>query len=103
MGAAALILFIMKTFIKITVPLMTFALAGTGALKAEAIRKSPIVKPLMIGYVHGANQNICIPVSVDCTPTASQQICMTNEATPRQVWGKNVANLCVLMLYKTPQ
>lgn len=91
----------MNVFLKVMLPVAAFALASAGAVKTEAVKTSEAKKPLITGFIQNPSPSNCLQVTVDCQIAPTAQVCMSNEATPRQVWRKNAANLCVDILYKT--
>ncbi len=91
----------MKTIAKVILPVLAFTLASAGAIGTNEAKVSEAKKPLLItGFIQNPNPTNCQLVTVDCTPENTGQICMSSEATPRQVWRKNIANQCSLNLYK---
>ena len=91
----------MKTIAKVILPVLAFTMASAGAISTNDAKVNEAKKPLLItGFIQNPNPTNCLEVSVDCTPVNTGQICMTSEATPRQVWRKNAANQCSQNLYK---
>ncbi|WP_051269649.1 DUF6520 family protein [Flavobacterium suncheonense] len=91
----------MKTIAKVILPVLAFTLASAGAIGTNEAKVSEAKKPVLItGFIQNPNPNNCLEITVDCTPVNTGQICMSSEATPRQVWRKNIANQCSLNLYK---
>lgn len=91
----------MKTIVKLALPVLAFTLASAAAYNTNESKISEAENALVIeGFIQNPSATECTSVPVDCTTINTGQICMSSEATPRQVWKKNAANACVLTLYK---
>lgn len=91
----------MRTIVKVALPVFAFMLASAAAFSTEGSNIDPAENAMVIeGFIQNPSSTTCLPVEVDCTTNITGQICMSSEATPRQVWQKNSANACVLTLYK---
>lgn len=91
----------MKTIVKVVLPMMAFTLASAAAFNTHESKIAEADNALVIeGFIQNPSPTNCLAVEVDCTTAVTGQICMSSEATPRQVWHKNSANACVVTLYK---
>ena len=91
----------MKTIVKVILPVLAFTLASAAAVSTNEAKIRESKKTVLItGFIQNPNQSNCLPASVDCTIVNTGEACMSNEATPRQVWKKNGANACADNLYK---
>lgn len=91
----------MKTIAKVILPVLAFTMASAGAISTNDAKVKEAEKPVLItGFIQNPSPSNCLDVAVECSPINTGQICMTSEATPRQVWRKNIANQCSLNLYK---
>ncbi|WP_313375322.1 DUF6520 family protein [Chishuiella sp.] len=84
-------------------PIAAFLLAGIGAFATQQTTSSQSNQDaaLIDGFIRHSSSTDCEPISVDCTTQVTDQLCMTEEATPEQVWQKNGLGQCVIELYKT--
>jgi hypothetical protein len=91
----------MKTIVKVILPVLAFTLASAAAVSTNEKKVAEAKKPVAIfGYIQNPSAASCLQVSVDCSTTNTNQICMSSETIPRQVWLKNAANACNVTLYK---
>ena len=79
-------------------PVALFALASAGAIGTKA-DKDDSATTLQTEWIHSPNQNSCLEREVDCTTTNTGSFCMADENT-KQVFRKNVAGQCSILLYK---
>lgn len=90
----------MKNILKVILPVLALTLASAGAVSTNNAKVKESKKTVLItGFIQNPSSSNCQQVSVDCT-TSGNQACMSNEATPRQVYSKNAANACSVNLYK---
>ncbi|MBQ0148588.1 MAG: hypothetical protein KBS93_09160 [Flavobacteriaceae bacterium] len=84
-------------------PMAAFLLAGIGAFATQQTKSNESLKDsaLIDGFIRHSSSTDCEEIKVDCTEVVTGQLCMTEEATPQQVWKKNGVGQCVLELYKT--
>lgn len=92
----------MKTIVKVALPVLAFTLASAAAFNTNESKISEAENALAIqGFIQDPSPTTCLEVEVDdCTTLNTGEICMSNEATPRQVWHKNSAHACVVELYR---
>lgn len=90
----------MKTILKVFLPILAFTLASAAAVSNNETKVADAKKPLITGFIQNPSAASCLQVSVDCQQTFTNQVCMSSESTPRQVWLKNAANACSVTLYK---
>jgi hypothetical protein len=91
----------MKRMFQFILPVLAFVLASAAAMNSvepETTSKTGAV--VLQGFIQNPTQFNCLPTEVDCTTVNTGQICMSSDATPRQVWLKNAANACNVTLYK---
>ncbi|WP_322969458.1 hypothetical protein [Faecalibacter sp. LW9] len=80
-------------------PLFALMLAGIGVYATQGITKDT-ANTLIEGYIRNSSTSNCEPIDVNCTTQVTGQLCMTEDASPQQVWHKNAFGDCVLELYK---
>jgi hypothetical protein len=90
----------MKTIVKVILPVLAFTLASAAAVSNNKTKVADAKKPLITGFIQNPSAASCLQVSVDCSTTITNQVCMSSESTPRQVWLKNAANACNVSLFK---
>jgi len=81
-------------------PIAAFLLAGIGAFATQQTKSNESIKDtaLIDGFIRHSSSTDCEEIKVDCTQELTDQLCMTEEATPQQVWQKNGVGQCVLEL-----
>ena len=91
----------MRTFVKVILPVLAFTLASAAAVGTKTAKVEEANKPVLItGFIQNPTPLKCKSVEVDCSEDYTDQICMSTETVPRQVWKMNGANACSLTLYK---
>lgn len=91
----------MKTIVKVILPVLAFTLASAAAVSTNEAKIKESKKTVSIsGYIQNPSSEDCLQVNVDCTPVNTGQLCMSSEATPRQVFDKNEGNACSVNLFK---
>jgi hypothetical protein len=88
----------MKAFLKVWIPITALALASKVALNRHLSKDNPM--PLVTGYIQNGSITTCLARTVDCSLLNSGQLCMSSDATPKQVYLKNGLNQCIVELYK---
>lgn len=91
----------MKTIVKMILPVAAFVLASAGAISTNAKTESKTAAPLINGWIQNPNANSCeARTNLDCSTTNSGSVCMSSDATPKQVFLKNAAGQCSSNLYR---
>lgn len=88
--------------IKLILPVIAFALASAGAVSNSgnaAIKKDGTV--LINGWIQNPDPQHCSErKNLDCGNNTNNPVCMSFDATPKQVFLKNAADQCTQPLYK---
>lgn len=91
----------MKRMFQFILPVLAFVLASAAAMNSvepETTSKTSAV--VLQGFIQNPTDFNCLEVQVNCTTLNTEEICMSSEGIPRQVWLKNTANACNVTLYK---
>jgi hypothetical protein len=91
----------MKTIVKMILPVAAFVLASAGAVSTNAKQENKAETTLINGWIRTPDAQHCTEVfNLDCTTVSGTPVCMTTEATPKQVYNKNAASQCSVNLFK---
>jgi hypothetical protein len=91
----------MKNFLKVILPVLAFTLASAAAVSTHHSKLAEANSPVVVtGFIQNPTEDICDPVSVNCTVENTGNACMTSELTPQHAWLKDGANKCNVTLYR---
>lgn len=90
----------MKSFIKVMLPVVAFALASAGAVSTNAPKKADGKKPPITAFVQNPSSTSCAPVTANCSETNTHLNCMSIEFPAKRAYLKDASNACVVELWR---
>lgn len=89
----------MTTFVKMILPVAVFALASAGAVSTKMVKEDSAKSGISTEWIQNPDATHCLARTVDCSTVLTAQLCMA-DSNSRQVFRKNVAGQCNILLYK---
>jgi hypothetical protein len=90
----------MKTFVKVLMPVVAFALASAGAVSTNSPKASDARSGAIPAFIQNPSSTSCVTVTANCSTNNTHQACMSIEQPTKKAYLKNASGACAVELWR---